>query len=243
MRPLLLLAIASATLAQSAFDVASVKEVLDFVPGTLSEKIIANPGTLTMRNVRLRACLKWAYDVNDYQIAAPSWMGAPGWGGREVARYDILAKALPDTPIAQMKLMLQGVLAERFKMTAHRETKEMSAYLLTLAKPAAALQHSSDQNAEASSVPGPEGLRFLAYPIADFADFLAAVLHSPVLIGPGLAGRYDITFKNLPGANAEEQLLNLTYAVRQQLGLALEKQKAPIKMLIVDSAEKHPTAN
>src|SRR5262245_25513047 len=107
MRLLSILVITTAGLAQQSFEIASVKEVVDFVPGTMSENIVANPGSLTMRNVRLRACLKWAYDVKDYQIAGPSWMGAPGWGGREIARYEILAKAPADTPIPRMKLMLQ----------------------------------------------------------------------------------------------------------------------------------------
>src|SRR5215831_5228771 len=116
MRLLTILTVTTTALAQPSFEVASVKEVVDFVPGTMSEKIVANPGNLTMRNVRLRACLKWAYDVRDYQIAGPSWMGAPGWGGREIARYEILAKASQDTSIPQMKLMLQRLLAERFKV-------------------------------------------------------------------------------------------------------------------------------
>src|SRR5947209_8534895 len=92
MRMFALLAFSSICLAQPAFDVAAVKEVLDFVPGTISEKIVANPGSLAMHNVRLRACIKWAYGVKDYQIAGPSWMGAPGWGGRDIARYEVLAK-------------------------------------------------------------------------------------------------------------------------------------------------------
>jgi uncharacterized protein (TIGR03435 family) len=78
MRLFRLLALTSTALAQPAFDVASVKEVADFAPGPITEKIIANPGTLTMHGVRLRACIKWAYDVKDYQISAPTWMGAPG---------------------------------------------------------------------------------------------------------------------------------------------------------------------
>jgi uncharacterized protein (TIGR03435 family) len=90
MRLLALLTVASTCLAQPIFDVATVKEVSDFVPGTMSEKIVANPGSLAMHNVRLRACIKWAYGVKDYHIDGPSWMGAPGWGGRDIARYEVL---------------------------------------------------------------------------------------------------------------------------------------------------------
>ena len=244
MRTLLLLSIVPGILAQSSFDVVSVKEVVDFTPGTISERIIANMGNLTMRSVRLRACLKWAYEVRDYQIVGPSWLGAPGWGGRDVARYEILARAPRETPIGEMKIMLQHVLSERFRMFAHRETKETQVYRLTLVKQTAALQPSADQNAEESIISGPEGLRFLAYPISDFADFVAAVLRTPVLIGSGLAGRYDITFDDPRGfGNAGEESPDFTYAVRHQLGLTLERGRAPIEMLVIDSAEKHPLAN
>jgi uncharacterized protein (TIGR03435 family) len=104
MRLFALLALAATALAQPAFDVASVKELADFIPGTISEKIVANPGSIAMHSVRLRACIKWAYDVNDYQISGPSWMGAPGWGGRDLARYEVQAKAPEGTPVAQNEI-------------------------------------------------------------------------------------------------------------------------------------------
>ena len=70
-RLLTLFAIVSAACAQLTFDVASFKQVAEFQTGTASEKIIVHPGSLTMRSVRLRACIMWAYDVKDYQISGP----------------------------------------------------------------------------------------------------------------------------------------------------------------------------
>src|SRR4051794_39751276 len=134
MRLFTLLIVATAAIAETYFAVASVKELTDFVPGTNSEKIVANPGNLSMRSVRLRACLMWAYEVKDYQIAGPVWMGAPGWGGRDLARFEIDAKAAPGTSIAEMRLMLQRLLAERFKLVLHRETKEMPVFILSVVK-------------------------------------------------------------------------------------------------------------
>src|SRR5262245_57665098 len=120
MRILAVAAIAAVCSAQqAAFDVASVKQVKQFVPGTLSEKIEAHPGSLSMRDVRLRRIVMWAYDVKDFQISGPSWLGAPAWGGADLSRFEVFAKATEGTPIPQMRLMLQQLLAERFRMKLH----------------------------------------------------------------------------------------------------------------------------
>jgi uncharacterized protein (TIGR03435 family) len=243
MRLFALLAFASTALAQPAFDVASVKELSDFVPGTTSERIVVNPGSLAMHGVRLRACMKWAYDVNDYQISGPSWMGAPGWGGRDLPRYEVLAKAPEGTSAAQMKLMLQNLLVDRFKLKLHRETREMPVFLLTIAKSNTSLKPSADQNAERRIIPGQDGsLQFLNSTISELAEFVSGPLQSPILDRTGFAGRFDFTLKNPPGSR-EDVLATLTESLRQQLGLKLENQKAPIEMLIVDSAQQKPLAN
>ena len=169
---------ASCAFAQGVFDVASVKEVQDFQAGTISENIVANPGTLSMRNVRLRACITWAYEVKDFQIAGPAWLGVPYWGGREISRYEILAKAPANTPVSEMRLMLRRLLADRFKLVLHRENKERPVFVLTFVNASPDFKASADQNAERRIVPGPDGLRFLNAPLADFADFLSVQNHS-----------------------------------------------------------------
>jgi len=128
-----LTAFAIAASAQS-FDVASVKLTTSIRPGYGNEHIVARPGNLTMSNVRLRAMIKWAYDVKDYQISGPSWLGLPGWLGGDLARYEVLAKAPAETPVATLRLMLQKLLADRFKLALHRETREVPAYALTVTK-------------------------------------------------------------------------------------------------------------
>jgi hypothetical protein len=76
--PAALVLFAIAASAQS-FDVASVKLTTNIRPGYGNEHILARPGSLSMSNVRLRAMIKWAYDVKDYQVSGPSWLGPPGW--------------------------------------------------------------------------------------------------------------------------------------------------------------------
>lgn len=243
MRLFVLLALTPTCLAQSVFDVATVKEVVDFVPGTISEKIVANPGSLAMHSVRLRACIKWAYGVRDYQIAGPSWMGAPGWGGSDIARYEVLAKAAEGTPVSEMKLMLQKLLAERFKLVLHSESKEMPVLVLTAVKPTAELKPSADQNAESHAMPGPNfSLQFQNTTISELAEVLSGPLQIPVLDRSGLQGRFDFTLKTPNGPREDMQSI-LSEALRQQFGLKLEKQKVAVDLLIVDSAEKKPVQN
>ena len=84
------------------------------------------PGSLRMHDVTVHTCIKWAYGVQDNQIAGPAWLDSE--------RYDLVAKA--DTPAteAQMKLMLQTLLADRFQLAFHHQDKELKAFVLTIAK-------------------------------------------------------------------------------------------------------------
>src|SRR5208337_3976872 len=74
----------------------------------------------------LRDCLQAAYGLQDYQISGPDWLRSE--------RYDIAAKAAGATTGDQAKLMLQTLLAQRFQLTLHRETKDLPVYALVPAK-------------------------------------------------------------------------------------------------------------
>src|SRR5947207_2069945 len=91
------------------FEVASVKPTANVQSGFGKEQIVVQPGSVIMRNVRLRAVIKWAYDLKEYQISAPSWMGAPGWMGSEIARFEIAAKAPAGTSTPDLRLMMQAL--------------------------------------------------------------------------------------------------------------------------------------
>jgi uncharacterized protein (TIGR03435 family) len=75
-----------------------------------------SPGGVTMRNAKLVWCVGWAYDQKDWLISGPEWTTSE--------RYDIFAKAERAVPVAQLKLMLRTLLAERFKLVLHHETKD-----------------------------------------------------------------------------------------------------------------------
>ena len=127
---------ASAVLAQAipdklTFEVASVKPAAPPTPGQFMVGVRGGPGTpdpgqATFSNVTQRLLLTKAYGVQDYQISGPGWLDSE--------RYDIVAKVPKGATKEQFMVMLQNLLAERFKLTLHHETKELPRYALVVAK-------------------------------------------------------------------------------------------------------------
>src|SRR5438045_2529586 len=100
-----LLSMTLASHAQSEFAVASVKPNLAGNAGgegSDRQKITLSPSSLIMWNVTLRSCIRWAYDLRDYQISGPAWLASE--------RLDITAKTSGDVPVKEMKLMLRRLL-------------------------------------------------------------------------------------------------------------------------------------
>ena len=99
----------SAVSAQPAFDVASVRATqARRGEGDWRDDIQASPGSLIMRNVTLKAAIRWAYHVMSYQVTGPDWL--------EIDHYNISGKAGGPVDEDQLRLMLQALLAERFKL-------------------------------------------------------------------------------------------------------------------------------
>jgi uncharacterized protein (TIGR03435 family) len=89
-------------------------------PGT------SDPGQITYSNMSMKALMVAAYGVKNYQISGPAWI--------DTERFDIVAKVPPGATKDEAKLMLQGLLAERFKLSLHHETKELPMYALVVGK-------------------------------------------------------------------------------------------------------------
>src|ERR1035441_2691732 len=109
-----------------AFEVASVKPAPPPTPGMIKVQMGGDPGMVDYRNVSLRTVIARAYGMKEFQISGPDWI--------ETARFDILAKVPPNAPKGQVPLMLQNLLAERFKLTVHREQKGMPVYAMVVGK-------------------------------------------------------------------------------------------------------------
>jgi uncharacterized protein (TIGR03435 family) len=186
-----------------------------------------------------------SYGVKDYQVSGPDWLGT------EI--YDITATLPPGVTRDDVQLMIQNLLAERFKLTLHRDTREMPVYALVAGKGGSKLQEVEFARGSTSASHGK--LVATTIPIRNLTEFLSRQTGRPVLDMTGLKGFYSFTLTYTPedtpaapgpdsGPVAESAVgPSLLNALQEQLGLKLEARKAPVEILLVDHAEKVPTEN
>jgi uncharacterized protein (TIGR03435 family) len=170
-------------------------------------------------------------------------------------RFDITAKAAGPAKSDEMRIMLQNLMKERFKLAFHRETKEISAYALVEAKGGHKLKVSEAADGRGVLPVNKEGKMALTGQSATLDQltmFLAGPLRAPVIDQTGLKGRYDFEFDLTsfglqgppPAGEAPPDPVSvLQAALPKQLGLKLEARKMPIEMLVIDHIEKAPTEN
>jgi uncharacterized protein (TIGR03435 family) len=232
----------------TAFEVASIKPNVSSKQGgegSRRESTQSSPGSKTMRNVSLRTCIMWAYNVQPYQVTGPGWITEE--------RYDVSAKAAGPAPESEMRKMLQTLLAERFKLTLHRQQKELEALVAVVAKGGPKLKPAENPDGPVSLGRGP-GTAMTAKSISmdDAVALFSQALQMPVVDQTGIKGRYDISLDLTPyiadiskqGAADVDVIIDLMNRVGQeQFGLKLESRKAPVEILVVDSAEKAPAEN
>jgi len=225
-----------------SFEVASVKvaDPGEPSPGDIPRNMETSPGHFVMRNVSLRFCLEWAYDLKDYEVSGPDWIKVEN-------RYDIVANAAGPASDDDMRLMLQTLLIERFRMKVHRETRNLDVYALLPGRGAPKVKQAGAE--EQSSLGGsPSAAKFTKQPISRLTFLLSRRMDRPVIDLTGLQGLYDFTidasglgFNGNPPEDTSAPSIFTT--IQENPGLRLEAQKAPIEVLIVDHAEKVPTAN
>jgi uncharacterized protein (TIGR03435 family) len=204
----------------------------------------------------------------DQEIAGgPEWLDAD--------KFDIVAStpvATQPTPPAQSRLMLQRLLADRFKLTAHWETRELPVYALVKARADGSLGPGLTQTSEVECEKakplqpgqppepgarppcgalmfGPGVLRATGIPMEWFAQTLTTTpvitgIDRPVLDRTSLQGNYgfEMKFAAAGAANPDPDRPELFTALQEQLGLKLESIRAPMDVLVIDRAEK-PDAN
>jgi len=211
-------------------------------PGDIARNMDNSPGHFAMRNVPLRYCLEWAWDLKDYEISGPDWIKAEN-------RYDIIANAPAATSDDQMRQMLRNLLTERFQMKIHRETRKLDVYVLLPGKGEPKVKEAApDEQASLGGVQPKGSVKFTKQPISRFTFMLTRRLDKPTLDETGLKGMYDFTidlsglgFNGNPPEDTSAPSVFTT--VPQNLGLRLEAAKRPVDILVVDHAEKVPTAN
>jgi uncharacterized protein (TIGR03435 family) len=224
------------------FEVASVKPTaVDQLNGNSGGK--SGNGRLTMTNVTLKRCIIGAYGVGPNQI-----QGGPDWLDSD--RYEIVAKA--DQPVGDgiLMTMLQTLLAERFKLAIHRETRQIQAFVLEVAKNGPKLESAGD--AESTTRNGRGLIDARAIAMTRFAAVLARQMDAPVVDRTGLEGKFNLKLEWSPesdkplkpgtDAAAMDSGLSIFTAIQQQLGLRLRPQKVPVEIIVIDHAER-PSEN
>jgi len=216
------------TAAAQAFDVASIKPSTA-APGSASA-ISSDIGRISGRNVTLKRCIRSAYNISEALI-----FGGPKWADED--RYDIDAKAPGPAGDHAMGAMLQQLLAERFKLVIHRETRSLPAYALVVGKKGLTAKHSEPDVRSASSSSRGK-IDATGCDMSCLARKLSEVLHAPVADLTGVDGKFDFKLEWTP----DDLQTAVWQALEEQLGLKLEGRKVPTEVMVIDSAEK-ATAN
>lgn len=189
-----------------------------------------------------------------YKVDAEAIVGGPNW--LEFDRFDIAAKAPPGSSPETVRLMLQTLLSERFKLAVHRDTRPMPAFTLSQGKGKARLTESTGSvNPECRYQQQPAGSTFTGYAcrnvtMKDFAQRLHEManeyLVEPVVDATGIDGAWDFDLKwnsrslVLPAGVARTTIFD---AVEKQLGLSLTLRDAPAPVLVIDHVNEKPTDN
>jgi uncharacterized protein (TIGR03435 family) len=219
-----------------AFEAASIKPSQD-APGSPSG-ISESAGGIIARHVTLKRCVRGAYDVPETHV-----VGGPKWADQD--RYYIVARSAERAGGRELMLMLQALLAERFKLVLHREPRTVSGYKLAIAKgglkaPASGRDSGSTGTSTRSRIHC-EGCT-----MAQLTLRLSEILRWPVVDATGALGRFDFKLDwKTEGADsnpAAEGGTAIFTALQEQLGLKLEAGKVAAEVLVIDSAEK-PSEN
>jgi uncharacterized protein (TIGR03435 family) len=221
--------------------VVAVRKGLKSTGSSISE----DPGRITYLNTTLISVLMRAYQVKRRQINGPAWLDSE--------KYDIVATIPKGASKEQIPAMLQNLLADRFKMTVHMETRQEKIYALVVGKNGPRIKESKDPDDRSVSFDAKGHIQFLAYSVADFAEFLAITLDRSVLDMTGLTGHYDFSteldprISKLGPPEAVEQdaanPLPSVFSSVQELGLRLEARDGMVKYVVIDKAEKVPVEN
>ncbi|MEI9975101.1 MAG: TIGR03435 family protein [Ignavibacteriota bacterium] len=244
-----------------AFDAASIK----VTPRGSSGSIKGGPGTkdpgrFVATNASLFNLVMKAWTLRPYQIS--------GLSADEPEAYDIIAK-VPDGATHQEFLqMLQALLAERFGLVVHHESKELPVYELTIAKGGLKIKEVPDPAQPAASASPKDGqpvmtiggaqpyqghLRIVAngQPVSGMVKMMELQSGRPVIDKSGLTGFYDYSLEFAPdplsgprpGIDPNDASPDFLTAVVKQMGLKLDPKKDPVDTLRVDRFNRVPTAN
>jgi uncharacterized protein (TIGR03435 family) len=236
-------ALGQSTTSTPAFEVASVRPMDG--PGCCIDITTAGP-RLTAIGEWLGDLIAYAYDLKGYQIGS-----SPALSAFHNMYYEIQAEAEGDTTPtkAEFRQMLQVLLAERFKLIVHHETREMQVYALVVGKSGPKFKESAPgaNDSGYTYVDGRNQIMTRSKATMDWvAENLSGYADHPIVNKTGLTGTYEIKLEATPwfriSHDAEEGDISVFDAVQVQLGLKLVREKDMVDVLVVDHVEK-PSEN
>jgi uncharacterized protein (TIGR03435 family) len=217
------------------------------------------PGIVTLRGDPLKVVLIEAFKVKGYQIVGPAWLDSDC--------FELVGKIPEGATSDQIPAMLQALLAERFKLVAHKEDRPGPVYALVVDKGGPKFKAAQEPSANFRRMGPRPGLTFFRVgptqgfkgimTMAKVAGFLSGNLGRPVRDDTGLEGTYDIDLSWAFDPTIDQASINtsvdpslpapptatLFTAIRESLGLKLEARKEPVGMLVIDHVERVPVEN
>jgi uncharacterized protein (TIGR03435 family) len=197
-------------------------------------------GLVRCTNVTLKRCIVGAHVVGPERV-----LGGPAW--IDTDHFDITARASQPIGDKALMLMLQTLLAERFKLVLHRESRRGETIILQVAKNGPKLQPAGD--AKSSYDNAHERLDATAISMGQLAEILSRNLKLPVVDRTGFTRAFNFTLRwkvDPTIENRDDAIADLRWqvstAVAKQLGVKLKLKRMPVEILVVDHAEK-PSEN
>src|ERR1017187_7008649 len=243
----------AATPLTPTFEVASIKPTN---PQTRAIGMFTYPGgRMIITKYTLKMLIHEAYGVNDSQIS-----GGPTWTNEEM--YDVEAippasseasKFSPPTrktaPTPEMLLMLRSLLADRFQLKLHKDSKLGPGFALVVGSHGAILNETKNHDAfkvvsygRTDKADRPDVIDAENASMPMFAAWLAREFQCPVLDQTGIKGDFDFKFEYASDTSEPDSGPSLSSVIQEQLGLKLVSIKAPVEILVIDHAEK-PSSN
>jgi uncharacterized protein (TIGR03435 family) len=242
------------------FEVADVRAT----PGVtnLFSRTIFRGGRYEIHNASMVDLIRMAYAIEDPLNKGDKIVGGPNWV--DFDRFDVIAKAAPSTPQDSMRKMMQALLADRFKLVVHNDTKSLPGYALAMGKSkhklkeaASTAQPGSCQRqppAPPTVVNGqisfpPNSVSCHKMTMEAFAAQIRGMdpnyFRNAVVDSTGLKGVWDFDLKwSAYGSLASgPDAMNIFEAIDKQLGLKLEQQDIPNQVLVIDQVNRKPTDN
>jgi uncharacterized protein (TIGR03435 family) len=217
-----------------SFEVASVRPNRS---GSLNTRIdLMEGGRLRITNASLKTLVRNAYGLQAFQFD-----GGPAWLDTDM--YDIEAKTGRQEKITEAELpaLLQSLLADRFHLKTHWESREATVYALRIDK--GGLKMKASGGDETPLVDTGRGvnrmhIKGVGQPLSVLTQNLANRLGRIVTDRTGLTGKFDFAIEWDPQSDAEAAGPSLFTVLKEQLGLRLDTEKGHMDVLVVDSAEK-----